>query len=169
MPYLWVPIMGVGTEEDPWRPDVGLLAEETLRDPALAKAGHFGLMHVRQWWISTDEYDAENHGPPLTELCRIEVDEERVIKVTTARSPSLRDRLLSPLDKLPRQGPTVSKDPDAVREHLAEVKAAVAPERALAPNEKTVFAEALVVLVGKGLRQRDAEAIAGEHEVDAAS
>ncbi len=97
-----------------------------------------------------------NHGKPLTSACRVFVAEADVSKVTTAVTPTHRDRALIAMGLA---GPDAVK----VRAFVEELKADFAGTGALSAGDKAALQEAVVEAVRRGLRLTDAEGIIEEH------
>ena len=136
---VWVRIIGDGTAEDPFRPDV--------------PAG----VNYSNAQIPTD------HGP-LTETCRVVLDDDKAEVAEV--EPSDRDfaLIIATADAVIQREAqnSIYADRAAAR---AAYRRLVATWGELTAEQRTILADALVESVKYGLRAADAEEIAREHNL----
>jgi hypothetical protein len=147
---VWTPIVGTGTEDDPYRPDV---------PDGIAWRSREGLP------VELNAADA-NYGRPANRYACVTVDEADAGKIAAAvpgQEVPLEERMLVALCRTKRRaGPTSAKEEAAVETIFRDEAAA-----GLTAPVKETFGRLLVRMARRGLSVAAAAAIIKEHNLDA--
>ncbi len=144
--YVWVPLVGKATDEDPRVPDTG--------DLSLGRAHDFRYpIELRP--------TAPGYSCPLTSCARITVEEEDAPKVTTAIQPTMRDVALVEMCGLAEEPGTPYLSGQSAREAMGRVRDALGAS----DEAKRAALDGLAEAVRRGLRRDDADALVTEFDL----
>jgi len=145
VPFAFVPIIGTGTDEDPFRPDTGLL-------------------HPRR--VSLTSFPVElrerhpRRGYPLTPLARVWVDDRFFPILDTAIRPDPLSLVLAPVATLQRPPRRRRLHGPQVEQYFRRAADALRlPSGAITPEDRRILALAVFRARRRGLRRTDARRI----------